>query len=164
MLHIAEDYAREHGRRPLSTITQFIYATYQLRTINDKMLKGIKTTLLISFSSLVFQGCLDLRSCDKDISGKYYSKGDDNTINYLDINKDGTYYHFCKKNDIELINKGTWEKSSDSYCKIKLKNWKNFNEMGVYQEFIFGLLYINGDYLDLTQDGTSSTSFKREDS
>ena len=50
------------------------------------MLKGIKTTLFISFFSLVFQGCLDLRSCNKDISGKYYSKGDDGTVNFLDIN------------------------------------------------------------------------------
>ena len=128
------------------------------------MLKTIKTILFISFFSSAFQCCLDLRSCDKDISGKYYSTSNDNTVNYLDINEDGTYYHFYKKKDIELINKGTWEKSDDGYCKIKLKNWKNFNEMGVYQEFIFGLLYINGDYLDVTQDGTSSTSFKREDS
>ena len=128
------------------------------------MLKGIKTTLFISFFSLVFQGCLDLRSCNKDISGKYYSKGDDGTVNFLDINENGTYYHFYKKNDIELINKDTWEKSDDGYCKIKLKNWKNFNEMGAYQEFIFDFLYINGDYLDVTPDGTSSTSFKRDDS
>ena len=111
----------------------------------------------------MLQGCLDLRSCDKDLSGKYYCNHDENSINYLELKKNGTFYHYYKNENVELSNEGSWKKSNDGYCKIELKDWKNFNEKGgAYEEFMLGLLFINGNYLDISPDGESSTSFKKE--
>lgn len=127
------------------------------------MIKNSTNKILIFFFSLTMQSCLDLRSCDKELSEKYYCNHEKDSVNYLELKKNGTYYHYYKKGEVELANEGSWTKSNDGYCKIELKGWKNFNEKGVdYENFMLGLLFVNGDYLDISPDGESSTSFKKK--
>lgn len=124
-------------------------------------MKYLKISALISFC--VFQSCLDLRTCSTNLSGKYICENNSNTINYLKLNEDGTFLHYYKQNDIILKDSGTWQKSEDVYCTIELSNWKNFNDLGNnYHDFGNGILWINREYLDISPDGESSTSFKKE--
>jgi len=127
------------------------------------MYNKIKILIIVFFLSLVMQNCLNLRSCEKNIYGKYYCKNDNKALNYLELKKDHSYFHYYKKDSIELYNTGHWNKIDDGYCKIELENWKNFNEAGPnYEEFLSAILFINGKYLDLSPDGESSTSFIKE--
>ena len=40
---------------------------------------------------------MDLRSCDKEITGKYYCNREEGAINYLELKNNGTYHHYYKK-------------------------------------------------------------------
>jgi hypothetical protein len=112
---------------------------------------------------LFLNSCLDLRNCNANIVGKYICSNMPNSTNFIKIKKDGTFLHYYKKNNIVLISQGTWEKSTDGYCKIELSEWKNFNEYGEnFDEFGNGILFINGLYLDISSDGNSSSSFLKE--
>ena len=125
-----------------------------------------RSYLLSSIICICFlaDSCVSLRSCDSDLSGRYYCNNDNNAVNYLDINKDGTYLHFFKKESIELTSKGTWKKVDDSYCKIELEDWRDYNVNGEnYEDYILALLFINGGYLDISPDGDSSNSFKKRE-
>lgn len=113
--------------------------------------------------SFIFKGCIDLRPCAKSIEGKYYCDRNDKAINFLEIRDDGTFLHYYKEKDIELFHNGTWKRNSDGYCLIELNEWKNYNQEGKnYREFGNGILFINGDYLDISPDGESSSSFKKK--
>lgn len=119
-------------------------------------------TITIIFS-LLTTSCLNLRPCNKDIVGRYFCQNIEGATNSLVIKGDGTYLQSYKQGNIELSNSGTWKKSDDGYCAIRLKKWKNFNEFGEnYENFGSSLLFINGDYLDIGPDGDSDTSFKKE--
>jgi hypothetical protein len=127
-------------------------------------MKNIFRLIFSSFLILfIFNSCFDLSSCNSDISGKYFCYNDKEAINFIDINENGTFFHSYKKGTIELISKGTWEKSIDGYCYIELSEWKNFNEEGKkFKEFGNGILYIDGDFLNISPDGESSTSFSKK--
>ncbi|MFI2744350.1 hypothetical protein ACG2LH_16565 [Zhouia sp. PK063] len=130
-----------------------------------KMIKSNRVKLLIFFllSLVLSQSCLDLSSCNKDLKGKYYCNREEGSINYLELKQNGKYYHYYKNGKVELFNEGYWQKSKDGYCVIELEGWKNFNEKGVnYKDFIESILFVNGNYLDVSPDGESSSSFKRE--
>ena len=111
-------------------------------------------------TALIFQSCLNLRPCNEDFAHRYICENNSMAINYLHINPDGTFVHTYQEGDIMLTNSGTWEKNKDGYCYIELSDWKSYNEKGLnYEEYNNGILFINGDYLDMSPDGESSTSF-----
>lgn len=118
--------------------------------------------LILIISILLFQSCIDLRTCSQNLSGKYICNNNPNAINYLELNNDGTFFHFYKKGNTVLSNEGTWEKSNNGYCEIELSEWKSFNELGEkFETFGNGILWINDKYLDISPDGNSSTSFEK---
>jgi len=124
-------------------------------------MKFLKLLPLILVCSI--QSCIDLRSCPKNFSGKYVCENNPKAINYLTLNPNGTFFHFYKENNIILTDKGTWKKSEDGYCYIDLSNWKNFNELGQdFKVYGNGILYGSEEYLDISPDGKSSTSFKKK--
>lgn len=113
---------------------------------------------------LVIQGCT-FKPCEKKLIGRYNNLYDSNTINYLDLNADGTYCHYYKKDSIILSVRGNWEKIDKPNCSISLKNWENYNDMGKdYQKFAYYVLIVNGDYLNPGFDGDVYSSFKKGDS
>lgn len=113
--------------------------------------------------SLLAVSCLNLRSCNKDVIGRYYCYNNEKATNYLDLNKDGTFFHFYKEGDLELSHSGTWQKSDNGYCQIEFSEWNSYNRQGLnFKEYGNGILFINGDYLDISPDGESSTSFIKE--
>lgn len=126
----------------------------------------MKKIMLIVTLTLIFilEGCISFGGCHDDIEGRYFSeRKSENVINFLDLNKDGAYYHYYKEGSIEVYGSGKWKKVDDPYCKIRLDNWKNFNIKGLDFESLPGtLLYINGEYLDRTPDGNDLDSFKKE--
>lgn len=131
--------------------------------MRSKRMNNIPILFYLFLILVIAQGCINLRTCNDDLEGKYYCEHQDNATNYLILNQDRTYLHFYKKGNIELSTKGVWSKSTDGSCTIRLKDWENYNESGVnYEDYVFGLLYINGDYLDISPDGNSSSSFKKE--
>lgn len=106
--------------------------------------------------------CLNLQPCNKDIIGRYYCKNIKGAVNYLDLNKDGTFFHYFKKDTIVLEHWGNWKWTENGYCYIRLHEWKSFNELGLmYEDYGNGSLYVNGNYLDIGPDGESLTSFKK---
>lgn len=106
--------------------------------------------------------CLDLRNCNKSSVGKYICENNPKAENYLVLNSNGTFTHYYKEGEVELIDNGTWEKSKDGNCIIELSNWKTFNESGLnYSELANGLLWISYEYLDIGPDGENSNSFKK---
>ncbi len=113
---------------------------------------------------LTLQGCLDLRECPKDVVGKYKCSNDNNASNYLTLKSDGTFEHSYEKNDLVLIDKGTWNISDDNNCVLELSNWKTYNEDGAdYSAYANGILFLGYEYLDMTPDGYNSNSFKKVD-
>ena len=107
--------------------------------------------------------CLNLQPCNKDIIGKYSCNNIDDAENYLEIKKDGTFYHYFKKDTVMLDNMGVWEWTKKGYCIIELKKWKSFNLDGLnYENYGNKFLHINRNYLDMGPDGESNTSFKKE--
>jgi hypothetical protein len=125
-------------------------------------MKAIKTSICI-FLLIIFQSCLDLRTCSENLTGKYICENNQKAENYLLINDDGTFLHYYKENGKTFEDKGTWKKSDNGYCEIEFSNWKNFNELGEnYVQFGNGILWISGENLDIGPDGESSTSFKRD--
>ena len=123
---------------------------------------NLKNFIIVFISILLFQSCLDLRTCSRDLSGKYICKNNPKAINYLEIKDDGTFLHYYKNGTIVLTDKGTWVKSNDGYCEIEFSEWKNFNEFGEkFETFGNGILWINDKYLDISPDGNSSPSFEK---
>ena len=123
----------------------------------------LKKVLLISFyCCTVLYGCLDLRKCSDNVIGKYYCYNYEDATNYIELREDGNFIHVFKQGRNLLVDKGSWELSVNGYCQVLLSNWKNFNEKGKdYDEFGNGILYISDNHLDITPDGSSSTSFKK---
>jgi len=120
---------------------------------------------ILTLILFLFEGCISFRGgCNEDIEGRYFSERKaKNIINYLDLKKDGTYYHYYKEDNVEVNCSGKWEKVNDPYCKIRLYNWKNFNVKGLnFEYFKRTIFYINNQYLDRTPDGNSLESFKKE--
>lgn len=126
-------------------------------------MNAIKKVLFISLCCCtVLYGCLNFRRCSDNVIGKYYCYNYEDAINYIELLKDGHFIHVFKQAKNLLMDTGSWELSVNGYCQVLLSNWKNFNEKGEdYDEFGNGILYINGNYLDVTPDGSSSTSFKK---
>ena len=122
----------------------------------------VKKLLIFFISILLFQSCLDLRTCSQDLSGKYICKNNPKAVNYIELKDDGTFLHYYKNGNVVLTDKGTWMKSNDGYCEIELNEWKNFNELGdKFETFGNGILWINDKYLDISPDGNSSSSFEK---
>ena len=99
----------------------------------------------------------------KEMAGRYdCNRG--NIINYLDLNENGTFYHFFQQDSIKLESRGKWDVVNDNgYHVVEFDNWKDFNEKGIeFKEYSRGLLFINGKYLDVTPDGDDYDSFIRE--
>ena len=116
--------------------------------------------LLFTIIPFVLISCLNLRSCPEEIFGKFICYNNSNAENYLFINKDGTFHHYYKEDDLVLEQRGTWKRSNDGYCKIEFNQWNNYNEKGSdFQELKNGLFWINGKYLDNTPDGNDHSSF-----
>lgn len=121
-----------------------------------------KKILIVFISILLFQSCLNLRTCSQNLSGKYICNNNPKAINYIEIKDDGTFLHYYKKNNVVLTDEGTWVKSNNGYCEIELSEWKNFNELGEkFETFGNGILWINDKYLDISPDGNSSSSFEK---
>lgn len=121
-----------------------------------------KESILLLFIVLGYS-CLDLRTCPENIFGKYYCNNSPDAINSLMLHEDGTYLHVYQQDDVILTCNGEWKRTDKSGCVIELTDWKSFNEDGEeYKEFMRGLLFLNGDYLDISPDGESATSFKKE--
>jgi hypothetical protein len=121
-----------------------------------------KNFIIIFIFILLFQSCLNLRTCSQNLSGKYICNNNPNAINYLELKDDGTFFHYYKDDNVVLTDKGTWLKSNDGYCEIELSEWKSFNELGAKFETLGnGILWINDKYLDISPDGNSSSSFER---
>ncbi|SHF04014.1 hypothetical protein SAMN05444377_10368 [Flavobacterium fontis] len=119
--------------------------------------------LIFLLFALLLNGCIDINNCNYNISGKYFCSKDDKAINFIDLNVNGTFLHYYKKGTIILTSRGTWEKSTNGYCYIELSEWKNFNEEGEnFKEYGNGILYINDNFLDISPDGNSSSSFRKE--
>lgn len=115
----------------------------------------------IAILLLLIQGC-SFKPCEKKLVGRYNNLYDSNAINYLDLNADGTYYHYYKKDKIILSVKGNWEKIDKPNCSISLKNWENYNEKGLdYDKFAHYVLIVNGDCLNPGFDGDVYSSFKK---
>lgn len=113
--------------------------------------------------ALMVASCLDIRECRENILGKYYCHNDPDASNYLELLDNGTFIQVYKKQKIEVSDTGNWMHSNNSYCQILLSSWKNFNEKGGidFEEFGNGILFVDGDYLNMGPDGVSSTSFKK---
>lgn len=123
---------------------------------------NVKKILIFFISILLFQSCLDLRTCSQNLSGKYICNNNPNAINYIELKDDGTFFHYYKEDNVVLTDKGNWVKSNDGYCEIELSEWKNFNELGgKFQTYGNGILWINDKYLDISPDGNSSSSFEK---
>ena len=124
-------------------------------------MKYFKIVLLIIIP-LILLSCLNLRSCPEKISGKFICENNPSAENYLLLNIDGTFEHYYKEEDIVLTQNGTWKRSNDGYCKLEFSEWNNYNEKGIdFEELRNGLFWINGEYLDMSPDGDSSTSFEK---
>lgn len=116
-------------------------------------------------SALIFQSCLNLQPCSQNITHRYICKNNSEAVNYLDINTDGTFVHTYLEGDVILTNHVTWQKNKEGHCYIELSEWKSYNEKGLnYEDYDNGILFINGDYLDMSPDGESSTSFVTDQS
>lgn len=106
------------------------------------MKNSIKLHFFLFF--FIFSGCLDIKNCNFNISGRYFCYNDYDAVNFIDLNKDGTFIHYYKKGNLILTSQGTWEKSTNGFCYIELSEWKNFNEKGEnFKEYGNGILYIN---------------------
>ena len=102
--------------------------------------------------------------CYSDLEGKYINTRDSKSINYLLINKNGTYFHYYKKDTLEFSCRGKWKKSDDVKCGIHLYDWENYNELGSnFEQYGSYFLKIDGDYLNNGLDGEIPSSFKKED-
>lgn len=119
----------------------------------------IKFFILVIYSSL-------LLACNTFCNapyGKYFNYSHENATNYIEFENDGTFTHYYKKDSIELTHKGRWEMSKNDLCKIELREFKNFNELGEhYEDYGLYLLFINGEYLDNGLDGNTESSFKKK--
>ncbi|MDD3014657.1 MAG: hypothetical protein PHC34_13230 [Candidatus Gastranaerophilales bacterium] len=119
------------------------------------MKKYIVLTLLILFA----QACKSKRY--KEITGRYYKVS--SNLNYLDINENGTYFHYYKNDSLELSQEGLWKISQHENSVIELSNWKNYNELGKdYEDYNMYLLFINGNFLNVTPDGNAASSFEKK--
>ena len=124
----------------------------------------IYSLLFIFFLFTLFFSCINLNKCKLDSSKRYYCFNDIKAINYLEFGKNGTFKHYYRKGNTELSHIGRWRENDEGYCYIELNEWKNFNEEGEnYQEFGNGILYINGNFLNMSPDGESSYSYKKSD-
>ncbi|MEQ6122703.1 hypothetical protein AAON49_00715 [Pseudotenacibaculum sp. MALMAid0570] len=125
-----------------------------------------KRILILSVIFFVLQGCLDLRTCDLNkLPGRYYCYNNENAINWIDIHKDGTFYHYYKEGDVKISHNGKWKQDEKNGCVIELDEWKTFNESGKDYQFLGSMyLWITGNrYLDIGPDGETSTSFEKSD-
>jgi len=102
--------------------------------------------------------------CYSDLEGKYINTRDPKSINYLLINKNGTYFHYYKKDTLELTCKGTWEKSEDASCGIEFDDFEDYNELGSgFKKYGSYFLIIDGKYLNNGFDGENEFSFLKEE-
>jgi len=119
---------------------------------NNMLITGLLIIILTA-------GCMNLRPCNKDITGIYYTYNNPTAENYLILTKDSTFYHYYKNEQQKLMDSGKWN-FNKKYCYIEFNQWKNFNEKGTdYEEFGNYILFVNGKYLDIGPDGESSKSF-----
>ncbi len=76
------------------------------------------------------------------------------------LKEDGSFLHYYQDEQTTLTDTGEWRRSDKNNCVLELSNWKSFNEKGQnFEQFISGLLWIDGQYLDMGPDGQSNTSF-----
>jgi len=122
----------------------------------------MKKYFLMLLLGCIIQGCLDLRNCSSDIKGRYYCYNNEKAINWLDIKKDGTFSHYYKEDTLNFSHHGTWKMREKSNCVIEFDSWKSFNEDGKnYEKYGSNFLYKSSNYLDISSDGSSSTSFEK---
>ncbi len=117
--------------------------------------------LIVAFLTFsVNISCLDLRTCSHEIFGKYFCHNNPDAINFLFLKEDGSFLHYYQDEQTTLTDTGEWRRSDKNNCVLELSNWKSFNEKGQnFEQFISGLLWIDGQYLDMGPDGQSNTSF-----
>ena len=106
--------------------------------------------------------CLNLRTCDQNLIGKYVCYNIPNAENYLLLKDDGTFIHYFKEGNTEIKDEGTWQMSNKGHCIIEFSNWKTFNQDGLkYSNQYNGLLWINYEFLDNGPDGKTVSSFEK---
>ena len=126
-----------------------------------KSMKKVPFLTIVVFS--ILQGCLDLRTCTGEIVGRYSCGNNENAINHLNLNEDGSFYHYYKEGNRELSHNGSWARSEKNDCVIELMGWKVFNQDGVdYEVYRNKYLFVSEDFLDISPDGSSQASFKKE--
>ncbi|WP_298304281.1 hypothetical protein [Flavobacterium sp.] len=108
------------------------------------------------FFSIMFIGCSPL----KKYYGKYYCENETNAINYLIIKEDNSYFHYYKKDNIEISQTGTWLYLDDRFERIELIDFNNYNENGEKYSIIKNYILIkNNNYLNNGFDGNTRSSF-----
>lgn len=107
---------------------------------------------------------LSLNTCQKNnIIGKYINTYDEKAINYLELKKDMTYYHYYEEDSILLSQKGRWMIDEDEKNTIILFDFQNYNDEGKnFKEYGTYLLMKNGNYLNNGYDGNSRGSFFKQ--
>lgn len=76
-------------------------------------------TVLLSYS---LQSCLDLAADCSNIPGKYYDVEDSRMNHYVELFKDGTFLHYCKKEGKEYSHSGKWWRDQ-KHCAVGVDNW-----------------------------------------
>ncbi|AUC14779.1 hypothetical protein BTO06_06310 [Tenacibaculum sp. SZ-18] len=107
-------------------------------------------------------GCLDLRDCTNEVYGIYKCENNLDAENFLLLNKDGTFEHIYREKDIELKHIGNWKRIENS-CILEFSEWYNYNELGNnFEKQGNGVLWINRNFLDISPDGETETSFIKD--
>lgn len=122
-----------------------------------------KCIVLLLAISVLMISCVDLRSCSGDLLGKYVCTNYYSDENYLELRKDGSYYHYYRFDEEELINEGTWKIDN---CDLILRGWKNFNQKASVFDLFGSVEYsIVGDCILTSPDETctSEDTFRKVD-
>ena len=96
--------------------------------MNTKTINHFLSNNLFFFLTLIIIcSCEKKDTCGNTVNytGIYENKYIEGATNYLILYDDGTFVQEYKKNNIEKINKGSWEYyNRENYCSIKFKNLK----------------------------------------
>jgi len=77
--------------------------------------------------SLVLHGCIDLAADCSNIPGKYYDIDDSTFNHYVELYKDGTFLHYCKREGHEYSHTGKWWEGRKN-CMIELDGWEIYGQ------------------------------------
>ncbi|RYG19640.1 MAG: hypothetical protein EOO07_06460 [Chitinophagaceae bacterium] len=78
---------------------------------------------------LMFLASCSADQCGNELSvyGKYVNHAKANEVNYITLNKDGTYFYFYKKGtEKEKTFRGKWQEfKTEDQCEISFNLWKD---------------------------------------